>query len=245
MDENQSRRKQKDKRTERRESDSGTLVNQNASGRLSDQKSDSVIITSHQVDPGVLATPVNREFDRSTESSNHNEPDNSELSHVSEKNRMLESSGGPGDWSDVIAITELSASEGRKADTATGLSAGEGRKADMVTELPAGRGKKADTVTELPAGGGRKDGPRSAITDLYLLEYGVYDGQPASKVLLVPHTGRSHQLRVHCKYLGELSIPCLCSLKCVGIISLPELSRLKFIATHITTREATLHPLQR
>ena len=31
--------------------------------------------------------------------------------------------------------------------------------------------------------------PRYAKTTLYLLEHGMYDGKPASKVVLVPHTG--------------------------------------------------------
>ena len=42
-----------------------------------------------------------------------------------------------------------------------------------------------------------------ASTSVYLLETGSYDGEKASKLLLVPHTGRSHQLRVHCKYIGQ------------------------------------------
>ncbi|XP_038065362.1 RNA pseudouridylate synthase domain-containing protein 1-like [Patiria miniata] len=43
----------------------------------------------------------------------------------------------------------------------------------------------------------------SAVTDLYVVQRGLYDGQPASKVLLKPQTGRRHQLRVHCLGLGH------------------------------------------
>jgi 23S rRNA-/tRNA-specific pseudouridylate synthase len=45
--------------------------------------------------------------------------------------------------------------------------------------------------------------PRDANTTVVLLEHGSYDGQPVSKVLLVPHTGRTHQLRVHCSAIGH------------------------------------------
>ncbi|XP_067942021.1 RNA pseudouridylate synthase domain-containing protein 1-like isoform X2 [Watersipora subatra] len=43
-------------------------------------------------------------------------------------------------------------------------------------------------------------------TSLYLLETGEYAGAKASKVLLVPHTGRSHQLRVHCSHIGHVIV---------------------------------------
>ena len=32
--------------------------------------------------------------------------------------------------------------------------------------------------------------PRHASTRIILLEHGTYDGEPASKVLLIPHTGQ-------------------------------------------------------
>ncbi|XP_057673142.1 RNA pseudouridylate synthase domain-containing protein 1 [Corythoichthys intestinalis] len=40
-------------------------------------------------------------------------------------------------------------------------------------------------------------------TLLTVLEYGLYDGDPVTKVLLQPLTGRTHQLRVHCSALGH------------------------------------------
>lgn len=46
------------------------------------------------------------------------------------------------------------------------------------------------------------DVPQSAETSICVLETGRYAGDKASKLLLQPHTGRSHQLRVHCKYIG-------------------------------------------
>uniref|UniRef100_A0A1B6JPT6 Pseudouridine synthase RsuA/RluA-like domain-containing protein n=1 Tax=Homalodisca liturata TaxID=320908 RepID=A0A1B6JPT6_9HEMI len=45
--------------------------------------------------------------------------------------------------------------------------------------------------------------PRSALTKLLVLQRGIYDGYPATKVLLRPITGRRHQLRVHCCHLGH------------------------------------------
>lgn len=45
--------------------------------------------------------------------------------------------------------------------------------------------------------------PRSARTRLLVLARGTYDGDPATKVLLAPVTGRRHQLRLHCDRLGH------------------------------------------
>jgi len=45
--------------------------------------------------------------------------------------------------------------------------------------------------------------PREARTKLLVLERGQYNKQPATKVLLAPLTGRRHQLRYHCHYLGH------------------------------------------
>ncbi|XP_072298733.1 RNA pseudouridylate synthase domain-containing protein 1 [Eucyclogobius newberryi] len=42
------------------------------------------------------------------------------------------------------------------------------------------------------------ENPKPCQTELTVLEYGLYDGEPATKVLLKPLTGRTHQLRVHC-----------------------------------------------
>ncbi|KAF6030521.1 hypothetical protein EB796_011172 [Bugula neritina] len=51
--------------------------------------------------------------------------------------------------------------------------------------------------------GDSSDKVLSALTQVYILETGYYDEEKASKLLLVPQTGRSHQLRVHCKYIGH------------------------------------------
>ena len=45
--------------------------------------------------------------------------------------------------------------------------------------------------------------PKSAFTRLLVLELGLYNNYPATKVLLKPITGRRHQLRVHCSSLGH------------------------------------------
>ncbi|KAM4813160.1 RNA pseudouridylate synthase domain-containing protein 1 [Urocitellus parryii] len=47
------------------------------------------------------------------------------------------------------------------------------------------------------------ENPKPSLTELVVLEHGLYAGSPASKVLLKPLTGRTHQLRVHCSALGH------------------------------------------
>ncbi|KAK1799489.1 hypothetical protein P4O66_007715 [Electrophorus voltai] len=47
------------------------------------------------------------------------------------------------------------------------------------------------------------DNPKPSQTVLTVLEYGSYDGDPVTKVLLQPLTGRTHQLRVHCSSVGH------------------------------------------
>lgn len=42
-----------------------------------------------------------------------------------------------------------------------------------------------------------------ARTGLEVLQHGTYMGQPVTKVRLYPHTGRRHQLRVHCLSIGH------------------------------------------
>ncbi|XP_015598170.1 RNA pseudouridylate synthase domain-containing protein 1 [Cephus cinctus] len=48
--------------------------------------------------------------------------------------------------------------------------------------------------------------PRESYTTLLVLERGFRDNKPATKVLLYPETGRRHQLRVHCAYIGHTII---------------------------------------
>lgn len=47
--------------------------------------------------------------------------------------------------------------------------------------------------------------PKPCQTRLLVLQKGYYipDGYPVTKVLLRPITGRRHQLRVHCNFLGH------------------------------------------
>nr|XP_019962082.1 PREDICTED: RNA pseudouridylate synthase domain-containing protein 1 isoform X1 [Paralichthys olivaceus] len=47
------------------------------------------------------------------------------------------------------------------------------------------------------------ENPKPCQTGLTVLEYGSYDGDPVTKVLLQPLTGRTHQLRVHCSAIGH------------------------------------------
>jgi len=44
---------------------------------------------------------------------------------------------------------------------------------------------------------------KNASTTLEVLERFTYRGQPLSLLKLTPHTGRTHQLRVHCQALGH------------------------------------------
>ncbi|XP_043592330.1 RNA pseudouridylate synthase domain-containing protein 1-like isoform X1 [Bombus pyrosoma] len=48
--------------------------------------------------------------------------------------------------------------------------------------------------------------PKESYTILIVLERGFRNGKPATKVLLCPGTGRRHQLRVHCSYIGHTVI---------------------------------------
>ncbi|XP_004706178.2 RNA pseudouridylate synthase domain-containing protein 1 [Echinops telfairi] len=47
------------------------------------------------------------------------------------------------------------------------------------------------------------ENPKPSLTELMVLEHGLYSGDPVSKVLLQPLTGRTHQLRVHCSAQGH------------------------------------------
>ncbi|XP_070164738.1 RNA pseudouridylate synthase domain-containing protein 1 [Polyergus mexicanus] len=48
--------------------------------------------------------------------------------------------------------------------------------------------------------------PRNSYTVLVVLEHGFWKIKPATKILLAPSTGRRHQLRVHCHYIGHTVI---------------------------------------
>ncbi|XP_060602466.1 RNA pseudouridylate synthase domain-containing protein 1-like [Ruditapes philippinarum] len=45
--------------------------------------------------------------------------------------------------------------------------------------------------------------PKITHTLVIALEKGLFDGSPATKVVLKPITGKQHQLRVHCDYIGN------------------------------------------
>ncbi|PXF40416.1 RNA pseudouridylate synthase domain-containing protein 1 [Gracilariopsis chorda] len=44
---------------------------------------------------------------------------------------------------------------------------------------------------------------RDSFTEGVVLEYGTFNGMKVSKVLLMPRSGRRHQLRVHCALMGH------------------------------------------
>lgn len=47
------------------------------------------------------------------------------------------------------------------------------------------------------------ENPKPCQSELTVLEHGSYSGDPVTKVLLQPLTGRTHQLRVHCSAAGH------------------------------------------
>ncbi|KAJ7422526.1 RNA pseudouridylate synthase domain-containing protein 1 [Willisornis vidua] len=47
------------------------------------------------------------------------------------------------------------------------------------------------------------ENPKPCQSELIVLEHGLYSGDPVTKVLLQPLTGRTHQLRVHCSAIGH------------------------------------------
>ncbi|XP_071029681.1 RNA pseudouridylate synthase domain-containing protein 1-like [Oncorhynchus clarkii lewisi] len=47
------------------------------------------------------------------------------------------------------------------------------------------------------------ENPKPCQSHLTVLEHGDYDGDPVTKVVLQPLTGRTHQLRVHCEAVGH------------------------------------------
>ncbi|NWS87584.1 RUSD1 protein, partial [Toxostoma redivivum] len=47
------------------------------------------------------------------------------------------------------------------------------------------------------------ENPKPCQSELVVLEHGSYSGDPVTKVLLQPLTGRTHQLRVHCSAIGH------------------------------------------
>jgi len=73
--------------------------------------------------------------------------------------------------------------------------------AGQVTKQVSGNDHDVPTDFRMVIGDETNEG-RSALTHATALEWGTWRGQPASKVLLTPSTGRRHQLRLHCVHLG-------------------------------------------
>ncbi|XP_041362990.1 RNA pseudouridylate synthase domain-containing protein 1-like isoform X2 [Gigantopelta aegis] len=77
-------------------------------------------------------------------------------------------------------------------------------KEDMLIDAAVGRDSSVLDFHKMCTANHKEcSNPRQARTVLVSLEHGFYDGRPASKVLLKPFTGRTHQLRVHCTHIGH------------------------------------------
>ncbi|XP_052345036.1 RNA pseudouridylate synthase domain-containing protein 1-like [Oncorhynchus keta] len=73
---------------------------------------------------------------------------------------------------------------------------------------PLGYGQKMESVLNPAVGlieslSAGCENPKPCRSQLTVLEYGDYDGDPVTKVMLQPLTGRTHQLRVHCEAVGH------------------------------------------
>ncbi|XP_066498406.1 RNA pseudouridylate synthase domain-containing protein 1 [Hoplias malabaricus] len=86
-----------------------------------------------------------------------------------------------------LALVRGSVQEGKmKIDFAIGKNTAEGKTHMMCVEGTEGC-----------------ENPKLSETELTVLEYGEYNGDLVTKVLLQPRTGRTHQLRVHCSSVGH------------------------------------------
>ncbi|XP_020775565.1 RNA pseudouridylate synthase domain-containing protein 1 [Boleophthalmus pectinirostris] len=74
----------------------------------------------------------------------------------------------------------------------------------QTLDFPIGK-NSSEGKTHMMCIGGTEgcENPKPCQTELTVLQYGLYDGEPATKVLLKPLTGRTHQLRVHCSAIGH------------------------------------------
>lgn len=74
----------------------------------------------------------------------------------------------------------------------------------QTLDFPIGK-NSSEGKTHMMCIGGTEgcENPKPCQTELTVLEYGLYDGDPVTKVLLQPLTGRTHQLRVHCSAIGH------------------------------------------
>jgi 23S rRNA-/tRNA-specific pseudouridylate synthase len=62
----------------------------------------------------------------------------------------------------------------------------------------------AEVPDQFPCEYGHENSPgRYAETEVEILGYGRYMDRPVTKLRLIPHTGRRHQLRLHCLALGH------------------------------------------
>ncbi|NXA52494.1 RUSD1 protein, partial [Nothocercus julius] len=79
----------------------------------------------------------------------------------------------------------------------------EGTEGEAPARSPRGPGPLAPCAQPLPALLPGCENPKPCQSELIVLEHGSYSGDPVTKVLLQPLTGRTHQLRVHCSAIGH------------------------------------------
>jgi 23S rRNA-/tRNA-specific pseudouridylate synthase len=87
---------------------------------------------------------------------------------------------------------------GAGAGAGVGVGADDGQ-ADLLVNIPVAE-IAGDFRCEV---GHEGNAGRPAVTRVHVLRRDTYNGRPVTKVLLTPHTGRRHQLRVHCRCLGH------------------------------------------
>ena len=73
----------------------------------------------------------------------------------------------------------------------------------MRIDVPIGDDRRAPGYSRCAAGDEHCVNVEQALTLVTLGQHGTYKGQPCSKVLLNPLTGRRHQLRVHMAHVGH------------------------------------------
>ena len=72
----------------------------------------------------------------------------------------------------------------------------------LLVDIPIADGLADEFRMSLGAGSAMSPG-RPSRTEITVLEHGHYRGQPVTKVLLRPISGRRHQLRLHTQAIGH------------------------------------------
>ncbi|EFA83876.1 putative fatty acid synthase [Heterostelium album PN500] len=78
---------------------------------------------------------------------------------------------------------------------------------EITVDKPIADDKTDVNAFKMCIGVAGTDNPgRPSTTHVRVLQHGYYNGRPVSKVHLIPHTGRRHQLRVHLDTLGHVIV---------------------------------------